>query len=282
MIDVIKDPKHKIVYNAMLIGREMTVSEIADKIKREKDISLSSKSVAIILRSLSALKLVKVDEIKGHDVRVWKRLACVDDAPAPKPKKKQEPKEEKIKIADYFGMGDEAGLAEAWLKLAKREGHVKRHPHSQPPGQANRPSDSDKTAAAIITHLSKYGPTTVAKIAKALGMQPNGIGVHLRKLRESNRVTADTYKVPALWDVRKVGGRNRSELPKAIRAIMADGKPRTAREIAEETGWHRNTVWNSMKIMEREGYFTSVEVSMMFGRTKVRCNLYSLAKEGDE
>ena len=280
MIDVIKDPKHKIVYNAMLIGREMTVSEIAAKIKREKDISLSSKSVAIALRSLSALELVKVDEIKAHDVSVWKRLACVDDAPAPETM--PEPKAEPIPRVDYFGMRDEAGLARSWRKLARNEGHMKRLPPSQPVGQANKTDGADKTASAILMHLSKYGPTTVSKISESMGMTPSCVGAHLRSLREKGDVTANTQSSPTRWDIRKVGGRKRSALPKVILAALAGGKAMTVREMVEVSGRHYTTVSYAMRVMQREGALVADDVTIASNGVKVHAKRYSLAQEVEE
>lgn len=279
MIDVIKNTKHQIVYDAMLIGREMTVSEIVEKIKRKGDLPMSAKSVATILRSLGALELVTVDEIKGHDVRVWTRLACVDDAP--EPETMPEPKAEPIPRVDYFGMVDEAGLARSWRKLARNEGHMKRLPPSQPVGQANKTDGIDKTASEILMHLSKYGPTTVSKISESMGMTPSCVGAHLRNMREKGDVTANTQSTPTRWDIRKVGGRKRSALPKVILAALAGGKAMTVREMVEVSGRHYTTVSYAMRVMQREGALVADDVTIASNGVKVHAKRYSLASEAE-
>lgn len=283
MIGAIKDPKHQTVYNAMLIGREMTASEIADKIKREGGLGLSKKSVELSLRSLSTFGVISYDVIAGADISVWMRQ--------PELKKTKKARSEKVKqqkempaqrIVDYFGRRDEGGLAKAWVKLAKREGHTKKLPPSIEMRQNNTPADGDKSSNRILEHLEKYGPSTVSEIAKAIGVTTNSIGGRLRDMRKDDLVTPNVAVKPTRWKVRKTGGRKRSSLPQEVINLLSDGRSMTSREIAAVTKWHHNTIGHTLRGMVREGVLASSDVQHMVGNTKTISKSYRLAEGIEE
>lgn len=283
MIGVIKDPKHKIVYDAMLIGREMTASEISDKIKRERGVGLSTKSVTLALRSLGALGVISSDDIKGADISVWMRQPELKEAPKARlPKVKGQNKKPDQCIVDYFGRRDEAGLSRAWVKLAKREGHTKKLPPSIEIRQNNTPADGDKSSNRILEHLEKYGPSTVSEIAKAIGVTTNSIGGRLRDMRKYDLVTPNVAVKPTRWKVRKTGGRKRSSLPQEVINLLSDGRSMTSREIAAVTRWHHNTIGHALRGMVREGVLASSDVKHMVGNTKTTSKSYRLAEGIEE
>lgn len=284
MTGMIKDPKHQIVYDAMLIGREMTASEIADKIKRERGIGLSTKSVTLSLRSLSALGVISSDDIKGADISVWMRQPEIKEAQKvrwPRVIKKNAEKPVQC-IVDYFGRRDEAGLSRAWGKLAKREGHAKKLPPSIEMRQNNTPADGDKSSNRILEHLEKYGPSTVSEIAKAIGVTTNSIGGRLRDMRKYDLVTPNVAVKPTRWKVRKTGGRKRSSLPQEVINLLSDGRSMTSREIAAVTKWHHNTIGHALRGMVREGVLASSDVKHMVGNTKTTSKSYRLAEGIEE